>query len=544
MSNSIRRKALCFFFASAALAACAAPDPTELRNRPTGDVAPEPAAPGEAPLPPETRSDAVAPAQAQADAVMAQVAFGLDAAELGGLFTGRLLAEDFDGAPYVYIVLTSKDQGIADPLSFAPAPSPAPGDTITVVGAAPHRPPVNMIAQDHGLLASLRAAIAALGGTAQLERVVAASPTAFLLEDRKGNYWDVETQSLVPADVIAERRAEIAEQMRRPEALEEAGRLREEWDAHLADAPSDDTSTPAAFARPDGNLDLARAVVATHLNDSAALLTVPTLTPAEAEQAERTGHGFAYKGEDQCHRRWFFGWRTTCYPVELGYISNDARKAHYPRQTAAFTLPRCIVGGNVANVSQGCGPAAFTSLVWRAWQDGMDFPSLRGFSRDPRPHWKDTPYPTANGGSGFGANMEHVLGVAFSREMSTCTPDRSQGLTLPNLFHGGANRWLQKEGVPLRLQHATTAPLLHRFGAAHKARLLRQLIGKEERPVLALGDVGFAVAHYSPVSQYRIVNPGAAFPEVWVQLPDYGNKWINLHGTFQLTSALYWFESR
>lgn len=487
-----------------------------------------------------TKRAPIDPAQAQAEAAIAQVSFGLDPESLAALSAGRLLAEDFDGEPYMYLVFTSKRSEVRAPLSFVVSSTPEAGDTTTSVAALPERPAVGIAAAGHELLAAIQRTVAALGGPPALKRLVAASPGAFLLEANDGSYWDVDTSEQVPAGVLAEKRAEIAAAMAAPEAVEDAARRRAEWEAHLADAP-EGAAPASSFASEGGDLDIGRAFTESGL--AAVAASMRPLEIAPAKEGAILPQSVQGPVEENCRRYWFFGWHTSCDVVEYGRISVSSKQAHYPLQTRSFSLPRCVVGGVVSDVYQGCGPAAMTALVWRAWQDGAAFPALEGFDRVKGTTSPLTPYPFLRGASKtFENGMESVLGKTFAREMNTCTPGKAQGLTLPPGFETGANRWLKAQKVGLRLAHATSTIGFHRFDAARKARLLHRFVGVEERPVIALGDVGFLVAHYSPVARYRIVGPSSPFPGVWVEMIDRPGTWVNLHGTLQLTSALYWFE--
>jgi hypothetical protein len=544
MTSSLRRAAL--VAVSALLAACVA----------EGEPTPQPVHPWQAsgddadvtspePPPAPGKPAEISPAQAEAEAVMAQVSFGLDAATLPKLSAGRLLTEDFDGNPYMYLVFTAADRAIRAPLSFVVSSAPDAGDTTTAVGAGPDRPAMSLAAPNLELLASIQRTVAELGGESKLRRIVAATPSVFLIESTDGSYWDVETGGRVPADVLIDKRAAITESMQSAEAVDEAARLRDEWNTHLSEAPSG-ASTASSLADADGDLDLARAFVDARLSEIVSSMRPQEITPSALEDAEAaplTASAVSDPVEESCRRWWFFGWRTACDLVEYGHISKAERQAHVPIQTRAFTLPKCVVGGKLANVYQGCGPAAMTALVWRSWQDGMSFPSLSDFER--RPGGATSAYPyREGGGTGFANSMESVLGIAFASEMGTCTPANAQGLTLPSGFERGANRWLTKQGASVRLAHATSIVGLHRFDAARKASLLHRLVGVQERPVIALGDVGFLVAHYAPVARYRIVNPKSPFPQVWVKMLGWTDMWVNLHGSLQLTSALYWFEKK
>src|SRR5690606_10060525 len=190
-----------------------------------------------------------------------------------------------------------------------------------------------------------------------------------------------------------------------PEAAAEAARLRDDWAAHVASPPAGAGSL-AAFTDEEDNLLLERAVPAAELHAA-------EMRPREVAAGAMTTQSIVGTTQENCRSWWFFGWHRACDTVERGRISDDSRQAHVPYQTPAFTLPRCVVGGDVAKVRQGCGPAAMTALVWRAWQDGADLPALRGFDRSSFASISSS-YPTRRGAPAtFENGMEFLLGSAF-----------------------------------------------------------------------------------------------------------------------------------
>jgi|GEM_PF-3694583 len=507
---------------------------------------------------PEGATVDVTPASAEASAVATQLAMGLEADAVSSLAVGRLLAVDWNDRPFVYLVFTSPSAGIATPLVFGGAedarePEKVRGATTTVVGADTTRGDVAYVAHDLALLADLQVAMRAADGAANVAKIVAASPTRLAVVTKDGRVFGAGMSTPLAPELVAEMKKEWEEHERSADAERAREQSRAIWRARR----EGDGSTPkpgiakpslADATRPDGNLDLRRAAELVDVRGFAAAVQERVVDARRIEDGT-SRQGFASTTNDQCWSWWFFGWHTACDTTEHGkFAQAPARQAHRAIQSQGYTVPFCgplksrfLSPGIDTNAWTGCGPAAATSLIWRAWVDGETFTSLA-----------DVPKASAGSydASSYAPGFEKLVGTPLLEDMSSCSSGASQGTgTYHWDFVNGTNAWLTRNGSRMRMTDAWSVPGFHGFDAPRKADLLHRLVGIEERPVIAAFDTAgaWAGSHFAPVDEYRIVrhvNPLLG-TDVWIRGLDEGQSsrgWYSLSNPWNLASALYWLE--
>ncbi|MBS2016012.1 MAG: hypothetical protein JST00_24225 [Deltaproteobacteria bacterium] len=516
------------------------------------------APPASAPPARPSESDALSPATAEASAVAAQLAIGLDPSEASNLEVGRLLAVDWDGAPFVYLVFTAQDARVSEPLRFdseleaaegsASAPSPV-GATTTIIGADATRGDVAFAAPNLKLLRKVRLAFDAAGGPAAGARLIAASPTSLFVTNTAGLTLEVETGQPVREDLVQKAKEQWAsmhdsDDMR---AVREASRTK--WRLRLVgDGGEVEGSRPivdiATVTRADGNLDLQRASKLVDLGGFARAISRSTTAADVAASAKQ---GFATTTNDKCWSWWFFGWHKACDTTEVGGFAKPAtQQAHRAIQRRGNRVPKCgllysRVGspGVDTDAWSGCGPAAATSLIWREWMSGEQFRALGGASRANAGAYDDWSYA-----SGF----EAAVTTPLIDDMLSCSSNRGTG-TFHWDFVRGTNDWLRRSGSDLRLRDAWSLIGFHGLDANRKADLIHRTIGIEERPMVAAFDTAawFQGLHFAPIAEYRItrhVNPLAG-TDILIRGFDEGQStqgWYSLSNPWNLASAIYWLD--
>ncbi len=485
----------------------------------------------------------VAEVRAEATAVAHHLAEGtVDVATIRASFTGRLDAVDFEGRPSFYLVFTSTDPGIATPLLFASRQGPAllqAAGTSTVVGASEDQPEVAVAESGLSLLFELGETMLALGGVTQVDRVVAPLPGILLVVDRDGVYWDAKTRmSLSPATIEARKKA-LAE-VAASERDAAAAIAREQWAKRRNGTGAPDVGLDSVKT-PRGNLDLARAVDATVAAIDPMKLRVAARTAVQEELEASSGdrQGLWNSSNENCFSWWFFGWHSSCDHVEVGELGEPAKnQAHMPWQGRGNTMPMCtpLRGENPdtdTNASLGCGPAAFTALVWADWKAGGAYTSLARLDRT-----TISPYLAID--ANYKA-FSNAMGPVVADSMGTCSFGDDGALTAPSGFVRGGSAWLAANGSAKKVK-MLGGVLGIGTGLEEVATALHERVGLRGRPTAAGFDLGFVSSHWSPVYRYRIVRPaGAGRLQVYIQSLDWKKRWYSLGG-IKLLSALAWLE--
>ncbi len=512
--------------------------------------------------------------------------------EVKGLYVGSFAAEDVDGDPAIYLVFTSPSPEITSPFAYGlrllkergerderdeggeggaggegdeggeiePPPEPGPGETSAAVGGATTRLQVSAAGRGLEWLVDFARTAQALGGEERIARVVAISSTAFLLEDVEGTYWDVSSARPAPREALEEKMAEARAAKKEVLSGELGQHLVKQWQV-LAEGydpaempPANEARDPNEFAGEDGHLDLAK--VAGGL-DLSLIRREVKLDEGSVPEGDREGAAPApgldpqarWVYTDACYSWWFFGWHTNCRTGEQGrFWYAPFSQAHRAIQRPRFAVPRCsFAGGGTAYYAyEGCGPAAFTSLVWRERQRGRFFAGVPPFKYTPANAYDARTYEADNA---WGQDFETFMGNQVPGYMGSCETGGSGTLTMPWDVIGGGDRWLRDHGSGLRVGHRYTVFGANSFDAPAKASVLRSRLGYEAGPVVAAFDTGFLVAHYAPVNQYMIINP---YPgnywettQVYVEGFDQGQsmgRWYAMHDPFALISGLFWLQ--
>jgi hypothetical protein len=528
-------------------------------------------------------SKAVSSLVAEGLAIKHQIfAENLSVDEVKGLHIGSLSAEDVDGDPAILLVFTSPSPEIASPLAFGrklleergekgdegdeggEGVEPAPGETSAAVGGATTRLQVSAAGKGLDWLVDFARAVEAAGGEDHIKRIVAASSTAFLLEDEKGQLWDVSTAERVPDEVLSEKLAQVREAKAAVLGGELGQNLVKQWEMlekgyDPKEMPQlNEARDPGEFAGKDGHLDLAK--VAEGLDLSLILrevkldeTSVPNDGGGDGGAEKPAGPGLETQSRwvytDACYSWWFFGWHTNCRTGEQGSFWNPGwSQAHRAIQSARFTVPRCwwMGGGTVYNTWEGCGPAAFTSLVWNKRRQGVSFAGIPPFSYNANNTYDQWHYGYD---AAWGADFQTVMGNQVPAYMGSCSFGNYGTTTTFWDFVSGGDRWLKDHGSNLRVGSRYTVFGANSFDAPAKANILRGRLGYENGPVVAAFDVGFVSSHYSPVNRYKIINP---YPgnfwettQVFIEGLDQGqsnNRWYALHDPFALVAGLFWLQ--
>lgn len=478
--------------------------------------------------------------RAEATAVAYHLAEGnLELATARASFTGRLAAVDFEGTPSFYLVFTSTDPSIVDPLRFAATQGPAllqaSTATSTVVGASEERPEVAVAESGLSLLFDIGETAIAMGGVGELHHFVAPLPGVLLAVDREGTFWDVKTRTPLSQSTIDARKKELAD-VAAAEREDAAAIAREGWSARRAGSGAPDVALDAVKT-PRGNLDLARALDMTLADVAPETLRLVTRSAVqeEIEAASNDRQGLWANTTENCKSWWFFGWHSSCDHVEVGEISQpDANQAHMPWQGRGHAMDSCLpFKAPDANAYLGCGPAAFTSLVWADWKRGGEFSSLAGLDRS-----KISPYLAIDANY---KSFSNTMSASIIDSMGTCSFGDDGAMTTPGGFRSGAETWLKANGSTKRIK-MLGGLLGIGVGLDEMATTLHDRVGLRSLPTAAGFDLGFASSHWSPIYKYRVVRPaGVGRLQVYIQSIDWKDRWYSLGG-IKLLSALAWLE--
>lgn len=464
--------------------------------------------------------------EAESTALAQMLSMGrLTAEQARAVHVGTLPVRDLQGAVRFYLVSFASDPAIVTPWSYAGEHFALLTDgnagSMVLVGATNEQPEVEMFVESLSLLADMHTTLNALGGEARLDSVLAPAAGLFLLRDVDGGYWDVSTQLAADTAQVEAMGAEYA----RVIAADEDGEIaaaRESFASRLQDVPAFDFDTISR----NGHLDPALAI------DVAGILAhevrAETLSPAELEQRS------AFEQTEENCKRNIWGKRR-CDQVEEGEMDNpDVHQGHYPRQPRGFTAPHCINLGRApdTNAYLGCGPAAVVSWVWMAWKNGVQFPALVGLDRRNPEHYLTR-------GSQAYEDFSRRIGQDLMSRMGTCSFGDNGSLTMPDDFFDGANSWLASQGVSSRMH------IIRHGNRDEKAAAVHNIMGVNNRAMIAGFDLGFASSHWSPIARYRVVREPGLFsggPKVYIKSLDYQDRWYGLFG-IKLLKSLAWIDA-
>jgi hypothetical protein len=472
---------------------------------------------------------------AQALGLQPRVARGFDIASIDEMEMTTLTAQDFDGNPFVHINLTAP-QPIGDAWAFgltltgeewAGAGEDSLWST-SIVGASTARSIHSSENVGLELLRKLSSTAAAMGGASQVQRIVAATPAVFLLQDPAGQYWDISTAARMDAETLQQLQTDYANTRvgnNSPELLET---LEQNWTPVLeADPlgrpPSDYDSMSLRmkdFTGEDGSLQLGRAAQALRDQGVSAL-------------------NVKNNGEFQRHC-WRFLWWQVCNDTREGYILSDRqshgttlrqRAPYMGRPGEAFSVPYCgypLAAKQDAPV--GCAPASFIGLVWRQWKDGEPF-----FGRPYNGEPADNDYWSNSIARDMTAPTGSLGRPRIAEYMGSCNVFTGT-MTTAGRFMNGGNAFLRDQGkqsdarAPNRLRLAGTYSSIfgNLWDSYAKANILQAQIGQRNNPVIAeYWRAGFLQGHFSPVKEYRLVY-WTGWVDVRVKTVDDDSGWFSL----------------
>lgn len=485
----------------------------------------------------------------------------LDAPEV---YTKTITAEDFDGEKFVHLNFTAPvplDQPYQVGLAIdSSAWKDQKTYTTAIVGATMMRDANYEWSSSLQRLVELSEAVAALGGEERVERIVAASPMTFLVEDVDGQYWpagktvaEPESSGIQPlttdeVESIRETYEEVKEANNNSKFAEV---MQQNWQVELDAIVGEPvelttegiTAQLSGLTRGDGNLDIG------------ALKSQIDFGAASAQLGN---------------------WE------QMDRLLGPGRQAHMPQQSwrnigldgeNVFRVPGCRLNvGSVPTTKDktwfGCGPAAFVSLAWREWagyyenddhngklkEAGAKFYGMDYVPEDNRLHAQGDDY--RNGG--LAARMATPLAGSSSgrsdiqEDMQSCW-FISGTLTMPGSWRNGANKWLQRQhsefGAPrMRTQSNSSYLLGNVWSAGSKANMLRKQMKQRRKPAVAqINDGLFSWSHYSPVKNYRTRRRCAWFVcwrqlEVQIIEPAYNNRWFNLSAGWVRDAGIHYIE--
>lgn len=472
------------------------------------------------------------------------VAFGMTTAEIASSQLGQLRIDDFEGQPLVYLsFLAPKSAGDAsDARAFIDGlPRDEAGQAalleqpwlVVVSGATTTASPHSLRSRSPGLLLQIAAAVELAGGGKQVKRLVAVAPTVLFVETLSGTYlsvYDGQSTTEEEAEKLRTLAAEGAKNARSPEGLAYFQAAWEQWMPLTAADAKERDQVLASVRGSDGKIDLA--ALGAYLEASGAAEGIAALAEdGSFEDPDGTGApGPGTQGVDQTKKCWGKGPFKVCRGgVETGYYDN----ADYDKVTPHLEWPfehqtdlSCSVpflGGDKKGFQwEGCGPASFSTLVWRTWQKGALFP-LNDCAPWNGERWNEE----VDGGKlisvrddgrrNIDSSAQHkgkvdsirkLVGPTVARDyMHTCSVDATNAATLPGYWGSGGNEFFQAQQVDLK---AKSSWALSQVAALTRRddfqRILRSRVKDHGGPSIALINMDFIHfrGHFAPVFGYRV----------------------------------------
>jgi len=199
---------------------------------------------------------------------------------------------------------------------------------LAATGATKARSILSFQAEGTDLLRTLRDSKAAMGETPK--RMVAASMTVLYLQDNQGRLWLLGTQKPAERSSVQAARDQYALARKRNNDPEFARKLKEDWDALLAekkDAPGPRPSSQtnfltAGFVQPDGTLNVEKA-----------LSSIGSLTKPLAQVDDPNRVNLQYNQEMwACEGWWIFCTTVYSKKVLLPSQQNQINNTPYPQK--------------------------------------------------------------------------------------------------------------------------------------------------------------------------------------------------------------------
>lgn len=375
---------------------------------------------------------------------------------------------------------------------------------LAATGATKARSILSFQGEGADLLRSLRDTKAAMG--AKPKRIVGASMTVLYLQDAQGRLWSLGAQKPVETSSVQAAREQYTLARKRNNDPEFARKLKEDWDALLAekkDAPGPRPSSQtnfltAGFIKPDGTLDVSKAI------DSIGTYTKPMA------QVDNSDHVSLQYNQEMwaCEGWWIFCTtvyskkvllpsqqnqiNNTPYPQKWDvyhqmipdywgtFLGNDQWASQWNRNPEGFKLDDWLPTGQLfSDAPLGCGPASFIRLVSWYWKNNGTYGSSLQ-----QPSWYGLSYNSnfaaSTGYNGWPIAKDREIGFRMTAPVSNCQfcglPGQSSfnwspeiaakmgtkffvngGLTHPNGVESGGNSWLIDRGSNWRVRSSMYA---------------------------------------------------------------------------------------
>jgi hypothetical protein len=481
--------------------------------------------------------DEVATSAFAADAL----SLGLSPEEIKAARFGQLRLDDFDGKPLVYLTfLAPESAGKATstlgflaglPLDEAGQTSLSDGPWMVVVsGATTTASPRSLRTRSPALLFQIARALQAAGGVGQLTRLVAVAPTVFFAESKAGALVSVYDGSVATDEQATSLRAlakQGSDNAHSPEAMAYFAAAWESW-MPLAAASAKEKETILAGLRTEGGqLDMVK--LTDYLVSSGAAEGYAAL--AEDASFDEAAPGPTTQGADTGAKTcWGKGPFKVCRGgVETAYYDAADYASVTPHLEWPFehvsdlscSLP--FVGGEKKGFGwEGCGPASFSTLMWRYWQKGTLFAA-----NDCAP-WNGELWNQEvdngvlisvrdDGGRLLDKNAKHkgkvdsirkVLGPLLARDyMYACSVDATNAATAPNFWPSGANGFFEDQGLDLQAKSNWSLSQVNALTKRDDFQsILNARVKKDGGATIGLISMDFLhfQGHYAPIFAYRI----------------------------------------
>jgi hypothetical protein len=472
------------------------------------------------------------------------LSLGVTTAELKAASFGQIRIDDFNGKPLSYVTFLapkaaagsaqSAEEFLANlPLDEDAQAAQAEGAWLVVVsGATTTAAPRSLRTRSPALLYQFARAYQLAGGVGSVKRLVAAAPTVFFAETTAGTYISV-YDGQIATDAEAQKLRDLADEgdknAHTPEALAFYQAAWEQWMPLAAASAKERNQILDGVRGTDGQIDLA--ALADYLESSGAAEGIAALADDASFEDEPVDlPGPSTQGTDTTKTCWGKGPFKVCKGgVETAYYDNADYAKVTPHLEWPFehttnlscTLP--FVGGNPKGFKwEGCGPASFSTLMWRYWQKGTLFAA-----NDCAPYngeqWNEEIldgqrfylgddskfYVDKNAAHKTKAeSIRKVLGPLLSEKyMYACSVDATNAATAPNFWASGANKFFADEKLDLQ---AKSNWALSQVNALTRRddfqKILNARVKKDAGPTIALISMDFLKfqGHYAPIFAYRI----------------------------------------
>lgn len=499
------------------------------------------AAQGPVPPAPFTEREVSADVATSSFAVDA-LSLGLTPEQIKSAQLGQMRLDDFDGKPLVWLTFlapasagsaTSAEAFIAQlPLDEDAQAKLSEGPWMVVVsGATTTTSPRSQRTQSPALLFQIARAYQVAGGVENVARLVAAGPTVFFAETKSGDLVSVYDGVKATPEQKKQVRALAKEgdaNAHTPEALAFYQDAWEAWMPLAGASAKEKADILDGVRKKDGSIDLDKLLdylVSSGAAEGYAAVADGTIGDGEATPGA-TPQG-SENGPKQCWGRGPF--KVCGGGVETAWYDNADYNANTPHLEWPFThktdlsctLP--YVGGNPKGFNwEGCGPASFSSVLWRFWQKGALFPV-----NDCAPYngelWnqeidagvlinvQDNGSTARDGSAKHKGKVDSIrksVGPLLARDyMNTCSVDASNAATLPNFWASGANEFFKDQGVDLTAKSNWGLSQLNGLTRRNDfQQILNTRVKKDGGPtvgLISMDYLGFA-GHYAPIFAYRI----------------------------------------